>query len=503
MLPHTLLQFALLVQFCRALPLPALITRVHTAAAVTQINTYTTGTTTLQLPPVEILISDDCTYTITLTEQPAAAPTTVTTIYHDKQGNIAPAPAAPTTTPAANPAPTTTAANTPNQPAQPTPTTEAATNAAPTEANTAAPTTETTTAAPTEAPDTEAPAVGPTEAATEPTTAPTVAATTPSPTTQAPLTTPTTQNPTTSPTTQNPTTSPTTQNPSTPQNPTTQTKPTTSPTSTPTSGGGIAPPDTIVYSPYTDSGSCKSANTIESDLEYIKSKGINKLRIYGTDCGNWDTILPKCVALGLKVNQGFWISASGVDSIDDSVSEFVAYGQAHGWDVFAFVTIGNEAVSAGYVSASQLVSKISAVKGRLQAAGYKGQVTTSEPPNVFIDHPEICTNSGIDFVGVNAHSYFDPDTTAQDSGPFIVSQKELAIKACNGMSAYITETGYPWKGDTYGSQVPSVSNQQDAIRSIIEATGGDITILTTYNDMWKQPGPHGIEQYFGTITLFT
>lgn len=496
MLSHTLLRFALLVQFCLALPLPALITRVHTAAAVTQINTYTTGTTTLQLPPVEILISDDCTYTITLTEQPAAAPTTVTTIYHDKQGNVAPAPAAPTTTPAANPAPTTAAANAPNQPAQPTPTTEAATNAAPTEATDAAPTTEATDAAPTtqatdaaptEATNTEAPAVGP----TEPTTSPTVVAT---PTTQAPVTTPTTQNPTTSPTTQ---TTPTTQNPTTP------TKPTTSPTLTPTSGGSIAPPDTIVYSPYTDSGSCKSANTIESDLEYIKSKGINKLRIYGTDCGNWDTLLPKCVSLGLKVNQGFWISASGVDSIDDSVSEFVAYGQAHGWDVFAFVTIGNEAVSAGYVSASQLVGKILAVKGRLQAAGYKGPVTTSEPPNVFIDHPEICTKSGIDFVGVNAHSYFDPDTTAQDSGPFIVSQKELAIKACNGMPAYITETGYPWKGDTYGLQVPSVLNQQDAIRSIIDATGGDITILTTYNDMWKQPGPHGIEQYFGTITLFT
>lgn len=202
------------------------------------------------------------------------------------------------------------------------------------------------------------------------------------------------------------------------------------------------------------------------------------------------------------MNQGFWISSAGVDSINDDITAFISYGQSSGWDVFDVVTVGNEAVSAGYVSALQLLAKIKSVKSQLNAAGYSGDLTTSEPPDSFINNPSLCTDSGIAWVGVNTHSYFDSSETAGNSGPFIIAQKQLVIDACNGMSAYITETGYPSQGDTNGEQVPSAANQEAAIKSIISSTGGDCTILTTYNDFWKQPGPYGIEQYFGTITLF-
>lgn len=41
-----------------AAPVPALITRYHTAAPVTTTQTYVTGTTTVYLPPVELFISN-------------------------------------------------------------------------------------------------------------------------------------------------------------------------------------------------------------------------------------------------------------------------------------------------------------------------------------------------------------------------------------------------------------------------------------------------------------
>lgn len=233
----------------------------------------------------------------------------------------------------------------------------------------------------------------------------------------------------------------------------------------------------------------------------IQGKGISKLRLYGTDCLTITAILPISASLGLTVNQGFWISADGVDSIDDSVTLMIKYGQANGWSVFDFFTVGNEAILAGYCTVSELISKIASVKAQLQAAGYTGKVTTSEPPSTYIASPSLCTDSDIDFVGINPHSYFNTNLYAYQAGEYIVAQ-QLQVAALCSKDAYITETGYPSQGDTNGNNVPSAENQYLAIKSIIESTGSDVTILTTFDDFWKDPGQYGIEQYFGTIGLF-
>lgn len=237
-------------------------------------------------------------------------------------------------------------------------------------------------------------------------------------------------------------------------------------------------------------------------MKYILSKGISKLRIYGADCTTFTAVLPIASSLGMTVNQGLWISSAGVDSIDDYVTLLISYGQTNGWGVFDYITVGNEAVNAGYCSVSELISKISSVKSQLNSAGYTGSITTSEPPATFISSPELCTDSEIDFVGINPHSYFNENLYASESGSYITSQQSQVAELCS-KKAVITETGYPSQGDTNGNNVPSSENQYIAIKSILESTGGDVTILTTYNDYWKSPGPYGIEQYFGTIQLFT
>lgn len=233
----------------------------------------------------------------------------------------------------------------------------------------------------------------------------------------------------------------------------------------------------------------------------IHGKGISKLRIYSTDCNTLTAILPIASSLGMKVNQGFWISSEGVDSIDQNVSDLIDWTKTNGWDLFEFITIGNEAVLAGYCTVSELISKISSVKSQLNDAGYSGQVTTSEPPATFIASPELCTDSEIDFVGINSYSYFNANKYADEAGEYVMEQKAQIELLCS-KSAFVTETGYPHKGDTNGNNVPSTENQYIAIKAIIDLTGGDVTILTTFDDFWKLPGEYGVEQYFGTIQLF-
>ena len=206
--------------------------------------------------------------------------------------------------------------------------------------------------------------------------------------------------------------------------------------------------------------------------------------------------------LGIKINQGLYITSSGVDSIDDSVTTLIEYGQANGWDVFDFITVGNEAIHNGWCSVSDLISKISSVKSQLSEAGYSGQITTSEPPVSFENNPDLCKKSEIDFVGINPHAYFDASASAGTAGTFVKGQVELIQGVCGTSNVFVTETGYPSSGIQNGGNIPSTANQITAVQNILNEMDLDVTILSTYNDYWKSPGDYGIEQSFGVIDYF-
>ena len=464
------LSFFLLFQVIIGAPVAKLITRVHTADAVTKTNTYTTGTTTVNLPPVEIFISNGVTYTFTLNGKAAASPTTFTSVYTDNNNN----------NDNNNDSDNENDNNNNNTPAQ---TAAATTSATPTnnggnDSPAAANSPQDYTPAATNSPQDDAPTSTNSPNDNEPVS------------TNAPDTT--SQNTISSSSTDQETNSSTDTTQSTSD----------SDSGSSASSGTISAPTAIAYSPYANDGGCKDDSTIESDLELISSKGINKIRVYGTDCGLYDTIIPKAKDLEMKINQGFYISDAGVDSIDDSVSEFIDWGSENGYDVFDFITVGNEAINSNFCSVSDLINKIKSVKSKLQDAGYKGKVTTSEPPAIFTTNPSLCKDSNIDFAGINPHSYFNTVIGAKLAGWYVTSEQSLVSKACD-MDVVITETGYPHKGNSNGDNYPSAKNQEIAIESIMEKTNGQVTILSTFDDMWKHPGPHDIEQYFGAINLFS
>lgn len=211
----------------------------------------------------------------------------------------------------------------------------------------------------------------------------------------------------------------------------------------------------------------------------------------------------KCKELGIKVNQGVWVSQDGVDSADDQIDQVIEYGQQNGWDIFNLITFGNEAINSQYVDVDSMMTKLDSVRTQFRNAGYNGYVTTAEPPATFINYPKLCTDTSMDIVAINPHSYFNENISPAKAGDYVTTQQSQVAKLCKGKLVWITETGYPSQGATLGLNVPSPENQEIAIKSILDSTGGEVTILTTYNDFWKDPGQYGIEQYFGVINLFS
>lgn len=260
-------------------------------------------------------------------------------------------------------------------------------------------------------------------------------------------------------------------------------------------------PTALIYSPYNDDQSCKDYDSVKSDLQKIVDKNIPSIRVYGTDCNYLSTVVPIAQKLGLKINQGFWFSSTGDSSVNEAAAAVVSWAQENTWDVFEFFTIGNEAINQGYMSVDELLSIMKEVRDILQDGGFEGNFTTSEPPVSFENHPELCKSDMLDIVGINPHSYFDADIDASQAGSFVAGQKKIVEEICTGKKVFITETGYPSQGNTNGLNVPSKENQAIAIKSILDTVGSEVTILTMYNDFWKDPGSYGIEQYFGAYDL--
>ncbi|KAI5956366.1 SCW11 [Candida jiufengensis] len=470
-----------LINLISALPLPAIITRYHTAEAVTQTILKTTGTTTIWLPPVGIYINPDgSSFTSTISDgQWNTYPVTFTSVVNKGAANT-PAQAAPTTTQAAAPQPQPTTTQQPVP--QPATTTQAPQLVQPTTTSIPQPVTTQTTQQQQPQTSTEAPQPAPTTSTTS--TAPPIS-------TEAPQPAPTTS--TTSTTSSSTTTTSTSTQSSLPS-------------SSAADGAGLVanlnPPSSIVYSPYNNDRSCKSSDQINYDLELIASKGIKNIRSYGIDCGSLTTVLQKAKELGLSVNQGVWISEAGIDSADWQIEQLINYGQQNGWDIFNLITFGNEAINSNFITLQDMLNKFNQVKSKLQQAGYNGYVTTAEPPATYIKYPQLCTQTNMDIVAINPHSYFNANISPDNAGNYVTSQQSQVAGLCNNKQVWITETGYPSQGSTLGLNTPSLENQKIAIESILDKTGGQCTILTTYNDFWKDPGPYGIEQYFGTINLF-
>ncbi|TGO28979.1 hypothetical protein BPAE_0020g00240 [Botrytis paeoniae] len=279
--------------------------------------------------------------------------------------------------------------------------------------------------------------------------------------------------------------------------------PSASSTSSSSSGNGGSVGSTgkqwaMTYSPYQDSGSCKTAAEVSVDVALIAAKGFTAIRIYSTDCSGLENVGNAAKLAGLKLIVGIFISETGCSGAADQVTDLIAWGQ---WSLVELIVVGNEAVFGGHTTASELAAFISSSRSSFASAGYTGQITTTEPLNIWQENTSVLC-SAVDITGANLHPFFNAEITAENAGKFALSQLELADAICPGLTAINLETGWPSAGTCNGAACPGADEQKTAVASIIESCGGRAAIFSYTNDLWKQPGGFGCEQSWGSIHLF-
>jgi len=258
----------------------------------------------------------------------------------------------------------------------------------------------------------------------------------------------------------------------------------------------------LAYSPYTSSGGCKDVSAIASDLQSIEAAGYQSIRLYGVDCNQVPNVLSAMAQIGC--NMKLMLGVFDLSTATSQASQIISAMNGD-WSKVITVSVGNEPVNNGLASPATVVSTTSAVRSQLRAyfplhlneanfsAGYTGPVVAVDTFIAILNNPTLCDAS--DYIAANAHAYFDGNVAASGAGAWVAQQAQKLSSLC-GKDVLITESGWPSAGNSNGAAVPSKSNQQTAVSSILGSMGNKCVMFSAFNDAWKSPGSYGVEQYW-------
>lgn len=285
---------------------------------------------------------------------------------------------------------------------------------------------------------------------------------------------------------------------------------TTKHTPKPTGGPGKTPgkgvpgmPWAVTYTPYETSvgGGCKSQANVNHDIAAIAAAGVTTIRVYSTDCSTLEFVGSACKEHGIKMILGIFVDQPGCGAANPSISEQISAIKSWAqWDLVSLISVGNEAVLHGYCTPSELAGLISTTKQQLS---YTGPYSTAETVNIWQQEEFaglVCPT--VDFVGANAHAFFNTETTAAQAGQFVKGQLDIIDNICPGKEGRIMETGWPSQGQALGLAVPGVSEQAIAIQTIVKEVGEKAVLFSLTSDAWKDGNTQcRCEQYWGCAAV--
>jgi len=265
-------------------------------------------------------------------------------------------------------------------------------------------------------------------------------------------------------------------------------------------------PYAITYTPYTSSGTCKTASQVATDVTTIARKGFTAIQLYATDCNALPHVSAAARKHTLRLILGIYVDASGTHSgiVQEqlrTITSWAASSPSH-WETVDLIIAGNEALFNDFVSPSDLATFINHVRNTLHRAGYEGPVTTAEPVNVLRQHAAALCDA-LDVLAPNLHPFFHNDVAAQDAGSFALEQMALVKGLCGGGKEVLAlEVGWPSRGARNGVAVPGVVEQKTAVRGMVSAIGARASFVSFEDDGWRDPGDFGVEQAWGCVELF-
>ncbi|KAF5315848.1 hypothetical protein D9611_005021 [Ephemerocybe angulata] len=206
---------------------------------------------------------------------------------------------------------------------------------------------------------------------------------------------------------------------------------------------------------------CRTQADWNSLASTARSNGFSSIRVVGFDCNALDLASSAAAANGLTVLAGIYFGgtvAQDMVNINNDVQTFRAAYNKYGSGRFKGLTVGNEAND----SPGNVAAKVADVRGYLGSIGINTPVSTVHNWVAIRDNPAAyCIG---DFVGANAHAFYDQNTVSGNAGNFVWNTVIPALRSrCPGKPIIISETGWPSRGGTNGQAVASSGDQRSAL----------------------------------------
>jgi len=219
----------------------------------------------------------------------------------------------------------------------------------------------------------------------------------------------------------------------------------------------------ICYSPFRQGqdpvdGNFPSEEEIEEDISII-SNIASVLRTYGID-SNLSKIPEFCNFYGVECYVGAWIS--GAPATDqNTISDMIAIAN-QGYETTKALIVGNEYVYHHFSDPCS-VPYIAGLMDQVRSATNL-PVATAEPWDIWFARPALA--GFVDFIPIHHYAFlrgFDIEIAAQENiGVYNALKSEYP-----NTDVIIFETGWPTKGESVGSAVPSKENQEQFLKDFI------------------------------------
>lgn len=213
-----------------------------------------------------------------------------------------------------------------------------------------------------------------------------------------------------------------------------------------------------------------SQHNVTKDIA-ILSQLTNKVRLYGTDCGQTEMVLSAISALDLNstmsVYMGIWLDSNTTTNarqLKQAYDVLTNYPATH----FSGVIVGNEVLFRTDMTEGQLITEITAVKANLTNLGITLPVGTSDLGSKW----SAALATAVDMVMANVHPFFGGVVAAQAASwtwSFWQTNDVAVTTGLTGKTNIISEVGWPSSGgNDCGAGATCTSTTEGAVAGISE-----------------------------------
>jgi len=198
----------------------------------------------------------------------------------------------------------------------------------------------------------------------------------------------------------------------------------------------------VCYDP--NHGTGMDASSVQTDMQTIANHGFDSVRTFISKFGNTE-LGPIIAAAGLKAMLGVPYPQS---DYQDQMAAAIKAAQSGG--VYA-IMVGNENLAGVSSVPSDMIDVINQIKSQVPGGVLVGTVQRNTE---VIGHESVSGWSDLvsacDVLGVNAHPYFSPGTTA-DAAIKVLDNQWQTMVGTFGDKLVLTETGWPSEGSLMGN----------------------------------------------------